>query len=259
MHVNNETGVVQPVEAVAAACRDRGVLVHVDAVQALGRLPVAPVVRAADLVTFSAHKVGGPKGCGVLVVRRGTKLQPIVTGGTQEGGLRAGTEAVAAAAAAARAMAEAAADQPESAARLASLTARLEVGLLRLSGATLHGASAARAPGITSCAFEGAPSDAFVQALDLAGFAVSTGSACASGSTTPSRVLTSMGIAPETARTALRFSLGPGTGADDVDRLLLAVPPILAALREAGRAGTSGGPPPRATTSAPGGAPRDTA
>ena len=153
--VNNELGTLQPIDALAEGCLARGVTFHTDAVQALGRVPVRALTRAADLVTFSAHKVGGPAGVGVLVVRRGLKLQPALTGGEQESGLRPGTENVALIAAAARAIADAVADEPLRATHLRGLWARLEEGLLALPGARLNGHPTQRAPGFTNISFDG--------------------------------------------------------------------------------------------------------
>ena len=226
MAVNNETGVVQPNADLAPSLRERGVPLHVDAVQAAGRLAVE-----GDLLSFSAHKVGGPPGCGVLVVRRGLKLQPLLNGGGQEEGLRPGTESVATIVGGARALALAVAARDESTGRLSGLAEQLEAGLAGLPGCELVAAAAPRVPGLLSVAFEGADAGALLQALDLKGFAVSTGSACTSGSTRPSHVLTAMGWSAERARSALRLSLGPGNGPEDMDRLLAALTEVLDAVR----------------------------
>jgi cysteine desulfurase len=231
MMVNNETGAIQPVEEVGRACRDRGVTFHVDAVQALGRLPVRTADLPADLLTLSAHKVGGPAGCGVLCVRRGLKLQPVLTGGGQESGLRPGTENAAVIAGAARAIALAARGQEERAAGLRALTLRLEAGLLALPDVAINGSREGRAPGIVNASFEGAEATALLHALDLAGHATSTGSACAAGSAAPSHVLQAMGLPDGRVRSALRLSLGPDTSAAEIDGLLEALPGILASTR----------------------------
>ena len=178
MFVNNEVGTIQPVEEIGRACRERGIAFHVDAVQALGRIAVRPAETAADLLTLSAHKVGGPQGCGVLYVRRSVKLQPALTGGEQESGLRPGTEPVAVIAAAASAIADALATLTVRSEHLGRLTGRLERGLAALPRMRLNGSPARRAPGFTNASFGEIDGPTLMQALDLAGFAVSTGSAC---------------------------------------------------------------------------------
>lgn len=224
MAVNNETGVLQPV---AAAC-GRGAVVHSDAVQAAGRVPVE---LDAELLSFSAHKCGGPAGVGLLVLRRGLKLQPALTGGGQEEGLRPGTESVAGAVGAARALRLAVERREETAERLGRLERRLLEGLRPLAGLRLHGEGADRAPGLLNLGLGGADGSAVQQALDLAGFATSTGSACSSGSTRPSAVLTAMGLPPERARSALRVSLGPENDEGDVDAFLESLARALDAAR----------------------------
>jgi cysteine desulfurase len=224
MAVNNETGVVQPVAELAGALRERGVPLHVDAVQAAGRFAVD-----ADLLSYSAHKVGGPPGCGLLLVRRGLKLQPLLNGGGQEEGLRPGTESVAMIAGGSAALVQAFGRRPDPS--LADLAERLETGLTGLPGCTIAGAGADRVPGLITAGFAGAEGATLLQALDLRGFSVSTGSACTSGSTLPSHVLTGMGWPPEAARSAIRLSLGPGNAEADVDRLLAALKEVLDAVR----------------------------
>lgn len=232
MWVNNETGVRQPVEEVGEALAGTGTAFHVDGVQALGRVDPVLGNLAADLVTFSAHKVGGPKGCGVLVVRHGVKLQPVLTGGAQEDGLRAGTECVPVVVGGARALADAARGGATRVARLTALTALLEDGLAGLAGARMRGGTAPRAPGITSLGLAGTPASALVQALDVRGFAVSAGSACTSGSTKPSRILAQMGLSDAEAGSTVRVSLGAGTTDEEVRAFLGALPEVLDAVRE---------------------------
>ena len=224
MAVNNETGVLQPVAAAAG----RGAPVHCDAVQAPGRVPV-PV--EPELLSLSAHKLGGPVGTGLLVLRRGLKLQPVLTGGGQEEGLRPGTESVAGAVGAARALRLAVRRREENAGRLRRLEDRLLRGIRALEGLALHGEGAERAPGLLNLGLGGADGAAVQQALDLSGFATSTGSACSSGSTRPSAVLTAMGLPPEQARSALRVSLGPGNDEGDVDAFLEALSRVLDSAR----------------------------
>jgi cysteine desulfurase len=228
MAVNNEVGSLQPVAEVGAACAARGVPFFVDAVQATGRVPLDVAGWNAALAAVSPHKVGGPKGTGVLVARRGLKLQPALTGGEQESGLRPGTENVVLALAGAAAVAEAVRTLPERSARLGELTRRLESGLAAI-GVPVHGG--ARAPGFVNAAFAGCDAATLVPALDLAGFAVSSGSACSSGSVRPSRVLEAMGLDEATCRASVRFSLAPSNTEDEIDALLRALPDVVARAR----------------------------
>jgi cysteine desulfurase len=217
MLANNETGILQPVAEAAALAHDRGALVHCDAVQAAGRVPVDVGALGVDLLTLSAHKLYGPKGVGCLYVRRGTGLAPLVTGGSQERNRRAGTVNVAGAvgfgAAAARARARLEAD----AVRLAALRGRLEERLLQIPGASLNG-TGPRLPNTVNVSFEEVEAEGLVMALDLAGVAASTGAACAAGGTEPSHVLKAMGLPPERVEASLRLSLGRPTTEEQVDR-----------------------------------------
>jgi cysteine desulfurase len=231
MHANNETGALQPVIAIGSACRERGITFHVDAVQSLGRVIVDCHAMGADLVTLSAHKVGGPKGCGVLVVRDGLKLQPVLTGGAQESGLRAGTENVAAIVGGARAIADAVSDGPRRHAVLEALTEELERSVLAVPGAELNGPRDLRVPGIVNVSFEGIEGTAVVHALDLCGFSVSTGSACTAGSTSPSHVLEAMDLPGWRVRGAVRFSLGAQNTRAEIEALAAALPEVLARVR----------------------------
>ena len=219
MWVNNETGVLFDVERLGLFCRERGVRFHVDAVQALGRVPVDVAILPADLISFSAHKVGGPQGVGALFVRRGVKLDAVAAGGLQERGRRPGTENVAGIVGFAAAAGEAEATRPAFVARAESLGARLRERLSSLPG--LHftaGASAHVASTVHLCV-EGAASEALLMGLDLAGICASAGSACASGSLEPSHVLRAMGVRDVLARGALRLSFGPETNEMEIDRV----------------------------------------
>jgi cysteine desulfurase len=219
MWVNNETGVLFDVERLGLFCRERGVRFHVDAVQALGRVPVDVAILPADLISFSAHKVGGPQGVGALFVRRGVKLDAVAAGGLQERGRRPGTENVAGIVGFAAAAGEAEATRPAFVARAESLGARLRERLSSLPG--LHftaGASAHVASTVHLCV-EGAASEALLMGLDLAGICASAGSACASGSLEPSHVLRAMGVRDDLARGALRLSFGPETNETEIDRV----------------------------------------
>jgi len=215
MAVNNETGVVQPLEAVRDACRRHAALLFVDAVQAAGRLPLAGM---GDLVAVSAHKIGGPAGVGALAVPDDAP-PPLIRGGGQEGRRRAGTENLVGVAGFGAAAGEAAAGLPDH----AELRDALETALRATAPeAVVFGAGAPRV-GNTSCiGLPGVPGETQVMALDLAGVAVSSGSACSSGKVQPSRVLAAMGVPPDLARCAVRVSFGRGNGPADVERFLAA-------------------------------------
>lgn len=231
MHANNETGAVQPLAAIAAIAREAGVLIHSDGVQAAGKIPVDVAALAVDLYTASAHKLYAPKGCGVLYVRKDVKPRPLAFGGRHEGGLRPGTENVAGAAAFGAAAETAARNLVVEAARLAALRDRLEAGILARVPAAFVNGGAGRVPNTTNIRFDGIAGDALAIALDLRGFAVSSGAACASGAVEPSHVLTAMGLAPDDARGSLRFSLGRGNDEAQVDALVEAVADAVAQLR----------------------------
>lgn len=234
MWVNNEVGTVEPVEAVADRCRERGVAFHTDAVQALGKLPVDVREVPMDLASFTGHKIQGPKGTGVLFVRGGTELRPLLHGGGQERGLRPGTQDVAGAVGMAAAVELAVSERDAEARRLGELRRRLEEGLTgAVPGLRVTAAGARRAPHIAHVAVPGVEWDALLVSLDVEGFAVSGGSACSSGAVETSHVLEAM-LPPEEAREpAVRFSLGPLTGEDGVRRAVERVPAVIRRLREA--------------------------
>ncbi|HUB05587.1 MAG TPA: aminotransferase class V-fold PLP-dependent enzyme [Myxococcales bacterium] len=229
MLANNETGVLQPAAELAALAHGAGALFHCDAVQAAGRLPVPPADLGADLLTLSGHKFGAGTGAGMLFVRDGVPLAPVVAG-HQEGGRRSGTEDVPALAALAAALAAAEAERPEATARLLALRSRLEAGLLAL-GATIVAERPQRLCNTVNAIFAGASGEALLIALDVAGIAASSGAACASGTLEPSHVLLAMGVPASSARSSVRFSLGPGNTAEEIDRLLGELPPLLDAAR----------------------------
>ncbi|MEN3380238.1 MAG: cysteine desulfurase [Hyphomicrobiales bacterium] len=222
MAANNETGVIQPVAAAAEIVHRHGGLLHVDAVQAAGRIPVDIAALGADLMTLSAHKLGGLKGAGALVRRdESIHVEPLIRGGGQERGARAGTENVAAVAAFGAAAQAAKADLTADARHMMTLRDRLEARLSAISPqAVIFGAKAERLPNTTLAAVPGGKAETLVIAFDLDGVAVSSGAACSSGKVAPSHVLAAMGIAPELARGAIRISLGAATTETDVDRLL---------------------------------------
>lgn len=226
--VNHETGVVADLATIALAARAAGARVHVDAVQAAGRVPLAPIAALADTLALSAHKIGGPAGIGALWIRPGVDLAPLVPGGHQERGRRGGTENSIGAAGFAAA---AAAVDLARAAEVAARAARLERGILAIDGARIHGAGAPRAGNTINAGFAGALGESIVMSLDLDGVAVSTGAACTSGSIQPSPVLLAMGFDRTAAREGVRFSLGPSTTDDEIDRVLAVLPAIVARVR----------------------------
>lgn len=218
---NPETGVLQPVAEIAAALAGTDVPLHVDAAQAAGRIPLAVDEMGADLVTLSGHKMGGPRGTGALWIRPGVSLAPLLSGGGQERGFRAGTENVPGAVGLGEAAACAEAGRRRG--EVAALRDRLEVALLRFwPGAVAHGAAAPRLPNTTCVGFPGLDGEAAVIRLDLEGIAVSMGSACSTGTMRPSDVLLAMGVPAELARASLRFSLGIETSGEEIDEILAA-------------------------------------
>lgn len=237
MHANNEVGTIQPVAEIAAIARERGVLVHTDAVQTAGKVPLDVRALGADLVSISAHKFGGPKGAGALWIRRGTKLAFVATGGRQERNRRPGTENVPAIAGFGVA-ADLAREALESdCARIAALRDRLEQGILeRIPGTVRNGCAEPRVPNTTNVSFEGAEAESLLIALDLEGVAVSTGSACSSGTLEPSHVLRGMGLSHRRAQSAIRFSLGHDTTSEEIDHVLEILPGIVERIRRIGRA-----------------------
>jgi cysteine desulfurase len=233
MHANNEVGTIQSIQACAALVRARGILMHTDAVQSVGKIPTLVDELGVDLLTLSGHKIHGPKGIGALYVRRGTALAPIVTGGPQERGLRGGMEHVAAIVGLGVAAQRAAARMSDEMPQVAALRDRLEQGILAtIPDVIVNGATAPRLPTTTNVSFKGVDGQSLVVALDLKGVATSTGSACSSGSLEPSHVLIAMGLADEWLQGAVRFSLGPGNTLAEVDAVLHMLPPIVARLRQ---------------------------
>jgi len=232
MWANNEVGTLQPVGEIAARCRAAGVAFHSDAVQALGKVPVRVDQVAADLVAFSAHKVGGPKGVGALYVRRGTRLHPLLFGGGQERGMRPGTEDVAGAAGFAAAAEGAEAERETAMTRIGALRGRLEARLrAAVPGVVVNAAGAPRLPTIGNLSVPGADPEALLMGLDLEGIAVSSGSACSSGAVEPSHVLTAMGIPAALAGPSIRFSLGWTTTDAEIDRVLEVFPRVAERVR----------------------------
>jgi cysteine desulfurase len=211
---NHEIGVIQPVDRIAEACRARDVVFHTDAVQAVGHVPVSVEAVPLDLLALSAHKFGGPTGMGALFVREGVALQPLVHGGGQERGLRAGTSNVAGAVGLAEALELANGELEAETRRLGALRDRIQAALVALPATRVNGAGADRLPHVLSVAVAGVDPDVLVPSLDLAGLAVSSGSACHSGASTPSHVLLAIGAAEDAT---IRISLGWTTTEEEVD------------------------------------------
>jgi cysteine desulfurase len=232
MWVNNEIGTIQPVPEIAQRVKDRGGVMHSDAVQAFGKIDVDMKKVPLDLLTISGHKIGAPKGIGAMFIRRGTQLDPLFHGGTQDRGRRPGTENVAYAVGLSRAMGLALDEREEECARLTSLRRTLEDGLLaKIPDAVIHGRNAPRAPHVVNISVPGTDSESLLMALDMAGVAASAGSACQSGSVTPSHVLMGIGVKPELAVAAIRMSLGSLTTPDDITRVVELFPALIAKAR----------------------------
>jgi cysteine desulfurase len=232
MHANNEIGTIQPVAELARLARARGALFHTDAVQTAGKIPVDVRALGVDLLSLSAHKFYGPKGAGALWIRRGLRLVPTLTGGKHERNRRAGTENVPGIVGLGAAAQLARAKTKEEGVRLAALRDRLEDGVLRaVSGTAINGARTPRVPNTTNISFDRVEAESLLIALDLQGFAVSTGSACSSGTLEPSHVLKAMGLPTHRTQNSIRFSLGAGNTDADVDRLIAVLPAIVEKLR----------------------------
>jgi cysteine desulfurase len=234
MAVNNEIGTVQFLEPLAGAARtgSPGAVLHTDAVQAAPWLPVGRLTRAFDLVSISAHKVGGPQGVGALAVRHGTALDPLAHGGGQERERRSGTQNVAGIVAMAAALERSARGQPEENTRVAALRDRLARGILDSVPGTAWTGSRTSVPGFCHLRFAGVESESLVLLLDDRGVSVSAGAACSSGAVEASHVLLAMGFDRAEARSGIRFSLGWTTTDEDVDRALAVVPEAVAKLRD---------------------------
>ena len=237
MHANNETGVIQPIEEISALARRRGILVHTDAVQSAGKIPLNVRDLGVDLMSLSGHKMHAPKGVGVLFLRGGVKLAPFLTGGSHERRRRAGSENVPGVVALGAAAQLAAERLPEMRGRVGALRDRLEEQIRsRIPGVHINGSVEHRLPNLTNLAFEGLEGEAGVIALDLEGVAVSTGSACSSGSLEPSHVLMGMGLRAETVQGSLRFSLCYHNTDSEIERTVEIVTAVVGRLRRlAGR------------------------
>jgi cysteine desulfurase len=234
MHANSEVGTLQPVAEIGAICRERGVPLHVDAVQTFGKVPIDVDAMGIDLLSFSGHKIYGPKGAAGLYVRRGTRMVAVQHGGEHERRRRAGTENVPGIVGLGAAVGIRAREMHAEAERLQALRDRLWEGIAaRIPDSRLNGARVARLPGTANVVFRHVESESIVLGLDLKGIAVSAGSACTAGNVEPSYVLVAMGLPVEWAMGAVRFSLGRGTTAEDIEYVVDALAPLVEKLRAA--------------------------
>lgn len=233
MHANNEIGTIQPIAELAAIAHEHNALFHTDAVQSVGKVPVNVRTLGVDLLSLSGHKFYGPKGAGALWIRRGVRLSPLLTGGRHERNRRAGTENVPALVGLGVAAQLAAACLDEEGVRLGRLRDRFEAGVLAGVPATVvnGGAGAPRVPNTANIGFDGVEAESLLIALDLEGIAVSTGSACSSGTLEPSHVLKAMHLPHGRAQNAIRFSLGADNSTEDVDHLVSLLPALVQKLR----------------------------
>jgi len=232
MHANNEVGAIQPIEQIGNITRQAGVYFHVDAVQTAGHLPIDVDSMGIDLLSASAHKLYGPKGVGMLFIRGGTHIVPLLHGGEQENERRAGTENVAGIAGFGRAAEIARAGMANEADRLMEYRDRLIDSVLgRVADSYLNGHRTSRLPNNTNFSFDFIEGEAILMYLDAEGICASTGSACSSTSSEPSHVLLALGIPVERARGSVRFTLGRWTSGEDVDKVVEALPRIVEKLR----------------------------
>lgn len=230
-YANNEIGVIEPAAQIAQAVHARGGLFHCDCVQAAGHIPLALEDSGIDLASFSAHKFGGPKGMGILYIRRGTPFSPLLTGGAQEWGMRAGTENVAGIVGLARALEISCAELESEACRLRALRAQLEEGVAAIAQAHSNVRAARTLPSLANFSFAMLEGENLATLMDQKGIAISPGSACAAGVHEPSHVLHALGLDPELALGSVRISLGRGTKASDIPRIVQALTESAAFLR----------------------------
>lgn len=231
MTVSHELGTLQPLSAIAPLCKEAGIFLHTDATQAAGRLPLHPDELGVSLLSFSAHKFGGPQGAGILYRKQGVPLAPTFHGGGQEQGLRPGTENVAAAAGMAAALSEALAHQAEENDRLSRFTEKLRDTLLAIPGAAENGGKEPRVPGFLSLRFQGVRGPDLASMLDLQGITIGTGSACEAAAGRPSPILRTLGLSEREAAESVRLSLGYRTTESDIDRLCQGIPATVSKLR----------------------------
>ena len=231
MYANNEIGTIQPIREIGAVCREKKVLFHTDAVQAVGHIPVNVTEDNVDLLSSSAHKFHGPKGVGFLYARKGVRLSNLIEGGAQELGRRAGTENVPGIAAMAEALTEAAGSMAENAARMSALRDRLICGLRKIPHSALNGDAVRRLPGNVNFCFEGIEGESLLLLLDDRGIQASSGSACTSGSLDPSHVLLAIGRVHDVAHGSLRLSIGEDLTEEQADYIIRSVGEVVAYLR----------------------------
>ena len=231
MYANNEIGSIQPIREIGAVCREKGVLFHTDAVQAAGHLPIHVQEQNIDMLSLSAHKFHGPKGIGVLYARKGILLTPLIEGGAQERGKRAGTENVPAIMGMAAALDEACEHLDENAAKLTALRDKLIAGLSGIPHSILNGDAVHRLPGNVNFCFEGIEGESLLLLLDDKGICASSGSACTSGSLDPSHVLLAIGRVHDIAHGSLRLTLSEEITAEDIAYTIQAVKEVVAYLR----------------------------
>jgi len=232
MHANNETGVIQNIDEAARIARDAGALFHTDAVQSAGKLPLDVTASSIDLLSMSGHKLNAPKGVGVLYVRKDVTINPLMHGGSHEGGLRPGTENVAGIVAFAKAMELTLTEREQKTAFLSGLRNRMERGIEdTVPDVLFNGSEAERLASTSNISIPGVDGEALIFSLDREGIAASTGSACSTGDVEPSHVLLAMGRDPKTAQSSLRFSMGWGSGDEGVDHVLAVLPGIVERLR----------------------------
>ena len=232
MFVNNEIGTIQPVREIGVLCREKGVLFHTDAVQAMGHVPVDVEADNIDMLSLSGHKFHAPKGAGALYCRKSIRLRNFIEGGAQERGRRGGTEAIPSILAMAAALEESCAHMEENMAKVTAMRDKLIDGLSRIPRARCNGSAGHRAPGIVSFCFEGIEGESLLLRLDLAGICASSGSACTSGSLDPSHVLLALGLPHEIAHGSLRLSLSAYNTMEEVDYILEQVPQVVRELRQ---------------------------
>ena len=237
MHANNEIGTIQPIAELARIAHDRGALFHTDAVQSAAKLPVSVRSLGVDMLSISAHKFYGPKGVGALWIRRGLRVLPLLTGGRQERSRRAGTENVAGIVGMGVAARMARGKMADEGTRLSALRDRLEAEILAaVPGTAVNGAREPRVPNTTNVSFDRVEAESLLIALDLEGIAVSTGSACSSGTLEPSHVLKAMGFNAHRAQNSIRFSLGASSTDAEIDRVIAVLPKMVEKLRSLTRA-----------------------
>ncbi len=232
MFANNEIGTLQPIREIGAVCRERGVLFHTDAVQAVGHVPVDVVKDNIDMLSLSGHKFHAPKGVGALYCRKSVKLKNFIEGGAQERGKRGGTEAIPAILAMAAAMRESCTHMEENMARITAMRDKLIAGLSQIPCSRCNGDPDHKVPGIVSFCFEGIEGESLLLRLDMAGICASSGSACTSGSLDPSHVLLALGMPHEIAHGSLRLSLSEYNTMEQMDYILQVVPEVVKTLRQ---------------------------